>query len=462
MIGTPFTSNNPIEQRKINRINKKPWEQEVRDDKGRRRFHGAFTGGFSAGYFNTVGSKEGWKPKDKYDREKKQNVMDFMDEEDIQLALGNNLITLKEVDKGKKEEDALDQLLGKINNDKLSELQETLLKSAGFDLNKDKDVLWIGKQRIDFKCKEDFHGVGYTGNNTNSNRDKQSNNEPITNIMRMNTFENDSKLGFYNERDTSEYNFEEIDEHYYERRNQRNNIYNDNNMPQFIKSKEPFQIKIDCPLPVVPKDFNPYINMKPVNETPNIARTIQGRASLLIDKHYLKNQFQSQNEVVVKNQIENYFNFKLELPFKDNIAKISRFAKFLSKKEGLKLNEEFTFSKEEEQEFEELYELNQKRIQQEKQNFIPNNVSNKQIEIVVTKEKWKPSQLLCKKMKIKPPIESEINQYNDIQKKIIREENRYNNNHKHNNTLQEINNEINTKELVYNDCDVNLFEEIFK
>lgn len=25
----------------------------------RRRFHGAFTGGFSAGYFNSVGSKEG-------------------------------------------------------------------------------------------------------------------------------------------------------------------------------------------------------------------------------------------------------------------------------------------------------------------------------------------------------------------------------------------------------------------
>lgn len=35
------------------------WKQEVRDEKGRRRFHGAFTGGFSAGYFNTVGSKEG-------------------------------------------------------------------------------------------------------------------------------------------------------------------------------------------------------------------------------------------------------------------------------------------------------------------------------------------------------------------------------------------------------------------
>lgn len=35
------------------------WKQEVTDEKGRKRLHGAFTGGFSAGYFNTVGSKEG-------------------------------------------------------------------------------------------------------------------------------------------------------------------------------------------------------------------------------------------------------------------------------------------------------------------------------------------------------------------------------------------------------------------
>jgi hypothetical protein len=37
--------------------------QEVLDERGRPlRFHGAFTGGFSAGYFNTVGSAEGWTP----------------------------------------------------------------------------------------------------------------------------------------------------------------------------------------------------------------------------------------------------------------------------------------------------------------------------------------------------------------------------------------------------------------
>jgi G patch domain-containing protein 1 len=26
------------------------WKQEVRDERGRKRFHGAFTGGFTAGY----------------------------------------------------------------------------------------------------------------------------------------------------------------------------------------------------------------------------------------------------------------------------------------------------------------------------------------------------------------------------------------------------------------------------
>ncbi|KAJ1633391.1 hypothetical protein T492DRAFT_904270, partial [Pavlovales sp. CCMP2436] len=40
----------------------KPWQQEVLDEQGRQRFHGAFTGGFSAGYYNTAGSAEGWEP----------------------------------------------------------------------------------------------------------------------------------------------------------------------------------------------------------------------------------------------------------------------------------------------------------------------------------------------------------------------------------------------------------------
>ncbi len=44
------------------------------------RFHGAFTGGFSAGYFNTVGTKEGWKPS--LVKKRDQKLEDFMDDED--------------------------------------------------------------------------------------------------------------------------------------------------------------------------------------------------------------------------------------------------------------------------------------------------------------------------------------------------------------------------------------------
>ncbi|EON99838.1 putative g patch domain-containing protein 1 protein [Phaeoacremonium minimum UCRPA7] len=70
------------------------WKQEVRDERGRKRLHGAFTGGWSAGYFNTVGSKEGWAPstfvssranrrKDGKDAGQQQRPEDFMDEEDL-------------------------------------------------------------------------------------------------------------------------------------------------------------------------------------------------------------------------------------------------------------------------------------------------------------------------------------------------------------------------------------------
>jgi len=81
-------------------LRKKPLaieEQIVTDENGRRRFHGAFTGGFSAGFFNTVGSRDGWTPQHfKSSRSKggsnvegeakperrQQTANDFMDDED--------------------------------------------------------------------------------------------------------------------------------------------------------------------------------------------------------------------------------------------------------------------------------------------------------------------------------------------------------------------------------------------
>ena len=64
-------------------------EQVVTDENGRRRFHGAFTGGFSAGFFNTAGSRDGWTPKNfKSTRENRfqaneQRPEDFMDDDDM-------------------------------------------------------------------------------------------------------------------------------------------------------------------------------------------------------------------------------------------------------------------------------------------------------------------------------------------------------------------------------------------
>jgi len=55
-----------------------------RKRKKKQFFHGAFEGGFSAGFHNTVGSKEGWVPQDDEDvaRREQQKPEDFMDEQD--------------------------------------------------------------------------------------------------------------------------------------------------------------------------------------------------------------------------------------------------------------------------------------------------------------------------------------------------------------------------------------------
>ncbi|GAA5971280.1 hypothetical protein JCM21900_002905 [Sporobolomyces salmonicolor] len=101
-VGTPLPA---LTENKKDKNEFKPvWQQEVYDEQGRRRLHGAFTGGFSAGYFNTVGSKEGWTPSTfKSSRTNRANqnnrsvvdaAKEFMDEEDLaELASSRTLET---------------------------------------------------------------------------------------------------------------------------------------------------------------------------------------------------------------------------------------------------------------------------------------------------------------------------------------------------------------------------------
>ncbi|ODO06894.1 hypothetical protein I350_04254 [Cryptococcus amylolentus CBS 6273] len=86
-VGTPLPALANTKKDKLEYVPE--WKQEVTDEQGRRRFHGAFTGGYSAGYYNTVGSKEGWAPSTfKSSRTNRANKVqrpeDFMDDEDIQ------------------------------------------------------------------------------------------------------------------------------------------------------------------------------------------------------------------------------------------------------------------------------------------------------------------------------------------------------------------------------------------
>lgn len=82
------------------------WKQEVTDAQGRRRFHGAFTGGYSAGYYNTVGSAEGWAPAAfRSSRSERadagaaaQSVEQFLDEEELEELRRTNLQTTEQYD----------------------------------------------------------------------------------------------------------------------------------------------------------------------------------------------------------------------------------------------------------------------------------------------------------------------------------------------------------------------------
>jgi len=87
--------NDPNRQAKFKHLH----EQAVHDEQGRQRFHGAFTGGFSAGYYNTAGSEAGWAPSEwKSSREARnqdrpaQKPEDFMDDEDLAAHRGSQAL----------------------------------------------------------------------------------------------------------------------------------------------------------------------------------------------------------------------------------------------------------------------------------------------------------------------------------------------------------------------------------
>uniref|UniRef100_A0A915KDN5 G-patch domain-containing protein n=1 Tax=Romanomermis culicivorax TaxID=13658 RepID=A0A915KDN5_ROMCU len=194
-------------------ISKKPLNIEnqiVTDEKGRRRFHGAFTGGFSAGYFNTVGSIEGWTPStfksgrnvkkpaddDNEETARLKKPEDFMDKEDLgDYGIAPRTVrTTKNFRDGDIKESRKHRLAWEhtelaLEADRLAQLVKPVEDSVGVLLlrkmgwrpgkgvgpliSKQEDNDSFGPQNFKFapedvdfhifQIKSDIHGLGYKG-----------------------------------------------------------------------------------------------------------------------------------------------------------------------------------------------------------------------------------------------------------------------------------------------------------
>ena len=218
MIGTPFENhigkNDNINDKYLNKKRVKDNILYAFNEKGKRVFHGAFTGGFSAGYFNTVGSKEGWKPNNNINYN--QNISDFMDEEDFNNALNdsnkNNFINYKNI------------LL--LNNDYClsNEEKENFIKE-GF--NKD-NLNYVENINCVNLGNNNNYGIGFKKNNTEmSYKNEFKKNKKI---IKMNEFDDDDNIFSYKEKNFSDYNFEEVYEKNNKNKEKENKI-------EFIKSQ---------------------------------------------------------------------------------------------------------------------------------------------------------------------------------------------------------------------------------
>lgn len=109
-------------------------DQVATDEQGRRRFHGAFTGGFSAGFYNTVGSLEGWRPSEfKSSRSEKNELKarkpeDYMDDEDLgEFGIAPHMVQAKEEFSTKKKRKKETHSVGPIPG---TPVLETLLEAG--------------------------------------------------------------------------------------------------------------------------------------------------------------------------------------------------------------------------------------------------------------------------------------------------------------------------------------------
>ncbi|KAL2715467.1 G patch domain-containing protein 1 [Vespula squamosa] len=335
-------------------------DQYAYDAQGRRRFHGAFTGGFSAGYFNTVGTRDGWKPQQfKSSRGSKAKTIeqqreDFMDEEDVSIfgiapkgiransdyeyhgqkvgiallkkmgwkpgqGIGNR-VTKKEKIKAKQQIERI-----KVYGCSLPKNEE---KEIDSNIDSDDETLDITFAPDDYepfksKGKDNYFGIGYSGlnrqnilsNQINEEYNYQSNNKilPIFgHAFGVGAFEADDE-DIYEREDMSQYDSVLGPERKSKTRWSKVNILNDNGsncIEGFVQAKVTLNYRKTFALPCLPKNYHaihltrksrffPPIPQQSINEKKKSLNVIK-RAKILQDTNFTDTIIQGQFDTTTK------------------------------------------------------------------------------------------------------------------------------------------------------------------
>ncbi|PRD36757.1 UNVERIFIED_CONTAM: G patch domain-containing protein 1 [Trichonephila clavipes] len=310
LYGTPLPE---IEEESVLR-KKAAKELEVRDERGRQRFHGAFTGGFSAGYFNTVGTKEGWAPstfissRDKKEKAyKSQNPEDFMDEEDF----GEFGIATRRIHTTSKFQDSLSST--STNKRKFSEVDSVIPGEAPL-----KDIVKPVQESIGIKI---LKKLGWKLGQGIGPRIKK----PVTTVkvygcalpdtieseaFGVGAFEDDDE-DIYSKDDMSQYDFSDLDpkgssQTSKETKNRQHHGSSNSILDGFCLASNPASVKKYYPPPELPPHYKPLQSSKTrviTNSEPQFksrhSMSAGDRSTLLGEQ-----KFQSLPSAVVSNTAE--------------------------------------------------------------------------------------------------------------------------------------------------------------
>lgn len=438
---------------------KKPFsvEQQIATDaEGRRRFHGAFTGGFSAGFFNTVGSLEGWKPSEfRSSRTEKaaatqQNPEDFMDAEDLdEFGIAPQIVQVKDGYSKKqrkrtfqdsiipgecllqslieRDSDSIGYILIKNITKKISSEIKNSAKTYGCEMPVTAEILNLAPSYVTPSYysyyiknrKVNTFGLGYKGmEKLNSSKEKNTNvfsvNKEKKTFMTGQAF----GVGAFEDEDDDIYAKDDMSNYDFELRGEVTKKKNSkSNLPslyeKFVTTKKLLTIRNKFPPPILPsnvivnyENIDPEKNIKTTNENSKIMNASVRAIYLGESSNNLLNQNASKESATNKNTKEkDDSKIKNENinQWKDknlNVYKLeeklgSTFDRFVSAG-----HKEENVESESSKNYNTIHGTEQMKSAVKMKMFGP---------LTRTSSSWQPCSLVCKRFNVPEPFNDELN-----------------------------------------------------